>query len=140
MSPLPEGFAPHFRTSPVTAPWEPIYSRRSEGLVELGIILAAAHCNSRGFAHGGMIATLADNAMGLSYGMARTLRALNPAASSAITVSLSLDYAASAKVGQWLQVTPRVVKAGRSMGFVDALVTADGGIVARASATFLVVT
>ena len=54
----------------------------------------------------------------------------------AATVSLSLDYAASARLGQWMQITPRVIKAGRSMGFVDALVTGDGETIARASATF----
>ena len=140
MSPLPNGFEPHFRKSAVTDPWEPLYSRRSEGLVELGVMLAPAHCNSRGFVHGGVIATLADNAMGLSLGAARSeQRIVDEKPASALTISLSVDYAASAKVGQWLQITPRVVKAGRSMGFVDALVTADGSIVARASATFRVV-
>jgi acyl-coenzyme A thioesterase PaaI-like protein len=29
-----------------------------------------------------------------------------------------------------------VLRTGRSMGFADALVTADGAIIARASATF----
>jgi uncharacterized protein (TIGR00369 family) len=137
---LPEGFAVHFRKSAVTDPWEPIYSRRGEACVELGLLLSAAHCNSRGLVHGGVIAALADNAMGLSFVAARTASADEAApAPGAVTVSLSLDYAASARLGQWMQITPRVLKAGRSMGFVDALITADGAIIARASATFRVV-
>jgi hypothetical protein len=32
----PEGFLPHFKTSPVTAPWEPLFSRRGERAVEIG--------------------------------------------------------------------------------------------------------
>jgi uncharacterized protein (TIGR00369 family) len=137
---LPDGFEPHFRKSPVTEPWEPLYSRPGAEGIEIGLVIAAAHCNSRGFVHGGVIAALADNAMGLSYGVVRRRTGLDGAAySGAVTVSLALDYAASAKVGQWLQITPRVVKAGRSIGFVDALVTADGDIVARASATFRLV-
>jgi hypothetical protein len=31
-----------------------------------------------------------------------------------------------------------VLKTGKSMGFADALVTADGSVIARASATFRV--
>jgi acyl-coenzyme A thioesterase PaaI-like protein len=137
---LPDGFEPHFRKSPVTEPWEPLYSRPGAECIELGLIVAGAHCNSRGFVHGGVIAALADNAMGLSYGVVRRRAGVDSATySGAVTVSLGLDYAASAKVGQWLQITPRVLKAGRSIGFVDALVTADGDIVARASATFRLV-
>lgn len=136
---LPHGFEPHFRKSPVTEPWEPLYSRPSAEGVELGLVVAAAHCNSRGFVHGGVIAALADNAMGLSYGVVRRRIDDSATHSGAVTVSIGLDYAASAKVGQWLQITPRVIKAGRSIGFVDALVTADGDIVARASATFRLV-
>lgn len=132
LAPKP-GFTPHLRTSPLTDPWEPIYSRRNEDGVAIGLWLFAAHCNSRGFVHGGLIAALADNAMGLSY------VAFAPEASGAVTIGLQIDYAASAKIGQWLEVTPRILRAGRRVGFVDALVTADDILVARASATFMAI-
>jgi uncharacterized protein (TIGR00369 family) len=137
---IPEGFAPHFRKSPVTDPWEPLYSRRVDGRVEIGLVLAAGHCNSRGLVHGGVIAALADNAMGLSFHEARTL-ALGDAEAkgSAVTVSLSIDFLATARIGDWLQITPRVLKFAGSTGFVDALVTAGDQTVARASAVFRVV-
>ena len=125
-----EGFEPHFKTSPVTAPWEPLFSRRRERSIELGVWLREAHCNSRGFVHGGVIATLADNAMGLSC------VACHPGVKGALTVSLNVDYVATAKLGQWLQIAPRVLKAGSSLSFADALITADTEIIARASATF----
>jgi acyl-coenzyme A thioesterase PaaI-like protein len=41
-------------------------------------------------------------------------------------------------VGQWLQVTPSVLKAGASLCFAQAIVTADGRPCARANATFKV--
>jgi uncharacterized protein (TIGR00369 family) len=128
----PEGFAPHFRKSPVTDPWEPLFSRKLDGVIQIGLTIRAAHCNSRGLPHGGVIAALADNAMGLSCG--GTL----PSANGLVTVSLSVDYLGSAKLGQWLQVEPRVLRVATSMAFADALVTADGAIVARASASFRV--
>jgi uncharacterized protein (TIGR00369 family) len=128
----PQGFAPHFRKSPVTDPWEPLYSRRVEGVVQIGVTLRDVHCNSRGFVHGGVIAALADNAMGLSCGAGM------PSVQGLVTISLSVDYVGAAKVGQWMQVEPRVLRTGKSMGFADALITADGALIARASATFRV--
>src|SRR5580692_12932409 len=66
---IPEGFDPHFRKSPLTDPWEPLYSRKTTDAVIIGLRLAKPHTNSRGLIHGGLIATLADNAMGLSCGV-----------------------------------------------------------------------
>jgi uncharacterized protein (TIGR00369 family) len=104
---------------------------------ELGFRLAEAHCNSRGLLHGGVIAALADNAMGLSYGVVR--RKTHGDATGAVTVSLNVDYVSSAALGQWIAVRPHVVKAGRQMGFVEALILADDTVIARASATFRMV-
>lgn len=137
---VPEGFSPHFKQSRVTDPWEPLYSRILPDAVQIGVRLREDHCNSRGFVHGGVIATLADNAMGLSYWQVAKSGGERDGAPSrgAVTVSLNIDYVATAQLDQWLQVEPRVVRAGRSMGFVDALITADGATIARASATFRV--
>jgi uncharacterized protein (TIGR00369 family) len=126
----PDGFAAHFKSSPATAPWEPLFSRRGERSVELGLWLREAHCNSRGLLHGGVIAALADNAMGLSC------VACQPGTKGALTVSLNVDYVATAKLGQWLLIAPRVIKTGGTLGFADTLITADGEAIARASATF----
>ncbi len=129
----PEGFAPHYRKSPLTDPWEPLFSRRVDDCLQIGLRVADAHTNSRGFAHGGLVSALADNAMGLSCGLDLE------GAKGLLTVNLALDFLAVAKIGQWLQVEPSVVKRGRSLCFASALVTADGKPCARASATFQVV-
>jgi uncharacterized protein (TIGR00369 family) len=131
---VPEGFSRHFRQSPLTDPWEPLYSRRTDGAVVMGLVTAAAHTNSRGFVHGGLIAALADNAMGLTCG-----QKLN-GAPGLVTVNLVIDYLGSAQIGQWLQVTPAIVKMGASLCFAQAVVSADGQPCARANATFKVAT
>jgi uncharacterized protein (TIGR00369 family) len=138
---VPDGFERHFRTSRVTDPWEPIYSRKDPDAIVLGLRLAEAHCNSRGFAHGGVIATLSDNAMGLSLvHRSRTLPGAEAMlVNGAVTVNLAVDYLEAAKPGQWLQIESRVIRVGRSLGFVEALVTADGVTVARTNATFSLV-
>ncbi|CAN5652984.1 PaaI family thioesterase [soil metagenome] len=129
----PTGFEPHYRKSPLTDPWEPLYSRRSGGAVVLGLEVTAAHTNSRGFVHGGLISALADNAMGLSCG-----HRLGDGA-RLVTVNLTLDFLASAQVGQWLEFDTIFVKPGGSLCFAQAFVTADGDPCARANAVFKVV-
>jgi hypothetical protein len=67
---IPEGFEPHFRKSPFTDPWEPLYSKRTDKAVIIGLRLARPHTNARGNVHGGLISALADNAMGYSCAQA----------------------------------------------------------------------
>lgn len=129
----PTGFEPHYRKSPLTDPWEPLYSRKTDGAVVLGLEVTAAHTNSRGFVHGGLISALADNAMGLSCG------ARLGDGASLVTVNLTLDFLASAQVGQWLEFDTIFVKPGGSLCFAQAFVTADGDPCARANAVFKVV-
>jgi len=62
----PPGFCAHDRKSPLTDPWEPLFARKTDRAVVLGLRAGPAHANSRGFVHGGLIGALADNAMGLS--------------------------------------------------------------------------
>jgi uncharacterized protein (TIGR00369 family) len=128
----PEGFERHFRQSPLTAPWEPLYSKRTEKAVIIGLRLATPHTNSRGLIHGGLIAALSDNAMG--YSCAHVMGG----ASSLVTIGLALDFTGTAQVGQWLTVEPEVIKTGSTICFAQCLIKADGVIIARGNATFRV--
>jgi uncharacterized protein (TIGR00369 family) len=130
---IPHGFAPHFRKSPFTDPWEPLYSKRTENAVILGLRLARPHTNSRGLIHGGLIAALADNAMGYSCAQAIGWDF------SLVTISLSVDFTGSADIGQWLAVESEVIRTGGTLCFAQCLVKADDAVIARASGTFRVV-
>lgn len=129
---IPPGFERHYRQSPVTDPWEPIYSRKTDEAVILGLVAEAAHTNSRGFVHGGLISALADNAMGLSCSHRLG------GDTSLVTVNLTLDFLGSAQIGQWLEFTTEFVKSGGTLSFAQAFVTADGQPCARANAVFRV--
>lgn len=133
----PAGFEPHFRKSPLTDPWEPIFSRRTEDRVIVGLFAREPHTNSRGMVHGGIIAALADNAMGLSCVQSMTAHGRTPAG-GLVTISMAIDYVGAAKLGQWLAVDTQYVKAGRTLCFAQAFVTADGEVIARADARFKV--
>ncbi len=128
---IPPDFQLHFRKSPVTDPWEPLYSQRRADGIDLLFEVSQSHCNSRGFLHGGVIAALCDNVMGLSLGAV-----LNNAQANIVTISLSLDYIGSAKIGDAALIEPRVIRAGGSIGFCDALVKCGDKIIARANAAF----
>jgi uncharacterized protein (TIGR00369 family) len=130
---IPEGFEPHFRKSPLTDPWEPLYSKRTDKAVIIGLRLAKPHTNARGLIHGGLIAALADNAMGLSCGQQLG------GTSSLVTIGLSVDFVGSATIGQWLTVESDVIRTGSTICFAQSLVKADDVTIARANATFRVV-
>jgi uncharacterized protein (TIGR00369 family) len=130
---IPAGFEPHFRKSPFTDPWEPLYSKKTNEAVSMGLWLAKPHTNARGLIHGGLIASLADNAMGYSCAQATGWT------TSFVTVSLAVDFVGSAQIGQWLVVECEVIKTGKTICFAQCLINAGDAVIARANGTFRVV-
>ncbi|MGY4826992.1 PaaI family thioesterase [Sphaerotilaceae bacterium SBD11-9] len=132
---MPASYQRHTRRSPLTDPWEPLFAREAGGAVQLALVVREAHCNSRGFAHGGLVSSLADNAMGLTVGCVARTRPDNEKA-SAVTVALALDFIDSAQVGECLEFHPQVLKLGRTLAFAECRVVCGERLVARANATF----
>ncbi|MEM9358935.1 MAG: PaaI family thioesterase [Pseudomonadota bacterium] len=130
MSDVPNGFALHARQSPAIQSWQPIYAKVTESSYRLGCWIGQAHCNSRGFLHGGVIATLADNAMGLTYGLGLG------SPDGIVTLKLDVDYLASGRMDDWLEIRPCLIRGGKTIGFVDADVFSEDLRIARASAIF----
>ena len=137
---MPAGYRRHARRSPLTDPWEPLFAREIAGAVQLALELREAHCNSRGFAHGGLIATLADNAMGMSAVRQALQRSqakeVSAKKASAVTVTLALDFIDTAQVSDCIEFHPAVLKLGRTLAFVDCRVICGERLIARGSATF----
>ena len=130
---IPQGFERHTRRSPLTEPWEPLYTKRTADAVIIGLRLAKPHTNARGLIHGGLIATLADNAMGHSCA------ARIDGTPSLVTIGLTVDFIGTAQVGQWLAIEPEVIKTGSTICFAQCLVKADDVVIARANGTCRVV-
>jgi uncharacterized protein (TIGR00369 family) len=130
---IPAGFEPHLRKSPFTESMGPLYSKKTDKAVVIGVRLTKAHTNGRGYVHGGLIATLADNAMGYSCAQAMGWK------NSLVTVSLAVDYVGAAELGQWLAVESDVIKTGSTICFVQSLIKANDAVIARANGTFRVV-
>ena len=128
----PDGFQPLFRTSPVLELIGPLYGRGEGANLEIGLRVEEKHCNARGTVHGGILATLADVALG--YAMAFSTRP----PTGAVTANLSLDFAGTAKVGDWLQTSVDIQKQGSLLAFANCYITSGGERIVRASAVFLV--
>jgi uncharacterized protein (TIGR00369 family) len=102
------------------------------GRVEAELELADKHLQQRGFAHGGLIATLAD----LVAGFAAVT--LVPDNFGVVTADLRVSYLHPG-VGQRLKAIGWVLKAGRRLHFCEAEVWCDELLIAKASATMAVV-
>jgi acyl-coenzyme A thioesterase 13 len=129
---VPAGFEPSGRTGPFLDLIGPVYTRTGERGVLLGLRARGEHCNARGFVHGAVLAGLLDVVCG------RNCRALAPSSPNLLTVSLTVDYVASARDGDWLEASATVTRAGRRLAFADGRVEVAGKPVAKASAVFAV--
>jgi acyl-CoA thioesterase len=104
----------------------------SPGAVTLALDLEEHHRNVQGFAHGGVIATMADAAMGLSV---RT--AINPGRRH-VTIELGVHYLRPVTTGT-ITASGEAVRVGSEIAYAEALVRDTGGRdLARASGTYSV--
>jgi uncharacterized protein (TIGR00369 family) len=129
---LPAGFAPIFRTSPFLETIGPLYSAGSGASLVIGIRVQEKHTNARGTLHGGVLASIADIALG--YGLATS----TSPPTSMVTANLSVDFAGSAQIGDWIETTLDVQKIGSRMAFANVYFSVAGERIARASGVFLV--
>ncbi len=127
---IPPGFKLLQRSSPFSALVGPLYTSGEGARRMIGLLAEDKHCNSRGIVHGGLLATLADLALGY------TIAYLSEPPRSAVTASLTIDYVGSAKVGDWLEVRTDVQKSGGRLTFANCYVHVGEARIVRASAVF----
>lgn len=129
---IPDDFEPLFRSSPFLELIGPIYNARREGGLVLGWQAQEKHCNARGSVHGGVFSSIADVALGYSAAFASE----NPV--PMVTASLTLDYAGSAKLGDWIEVTTDVQHVGGRLAYANCYFSVGDKRIVRASAVFSV--
>jgi uncharacterized protein (TIGR00369 family) len=131
MSEAPAGFEPSRRTSPFLDLIGPVYTRAGEGAVLLGLRARTEHLNTRGFVHGAILAALLDVVCGRNCAVRAGLPGL-------VTVSLTVDFVAAARDGDWLEASATVTRVGRRLAFAHGRVEAQGKPVATANGVFAV--
>ncbi|TIH11050.1 PaaI family thioesterase [Pseudomonas leptonychotis] len=134
MSIIPAGFTPLFRSSPFLDLLGPIYNQRSDTGLVIGLRAEEKHCNARGLVHGGVLSSLADVALGYNSAFAQE------PPTPIVTSSLTIDYAGTAKLGDWITLETDVQKVGKSLAFANCYVVVESVRIARASAVFSVIT
>ena len=129
---IPEGFKPRSFGDGFIGVNGPLYLKKLEDGVLLGFRVEPRHCNPMGICHGGMIATFCDMLLPISahYLSKDLARRFLP------TINLQVDYLAASKLGAWVQGQAQLLRATRSMVFMQGVVTADGENVARVSGIF----
>src|ERR1051325_3015213 len=89
----------------------PLWEKRGdEGLI-LGLLTRAMHCNRRGVVHGGMLMTFADQALGLAAWEAN-------GGSPQATIQLDTHFIAAVSVGEFVEAQTRVTRKTRSLLFM----------------------
>ena len=110
----------------------PVYSRRVDegGGVVIALRVSERHLNIQGITHGGMLATLADGALGINIAMARERR------SAQVTVSLTADFLSGGRLGDWLEAHTTITRMGQRMAYASCDLKVGMRHVLRSSGVF----
>jgi uncharacterized protein (TIGR00369 family) len=112
----------------------PMFTRYSGGRLTFGFRVLEKHVNAAQIAHGGMLFTLMDMQMGLGASVDTGVPGF------VVTVNLTTDFLAPARIGQWVQAESRIVKQTRSLIFSDGTLQVDGEIILRANSVLKAMT
>lgn len=91
----------------------PIWRNDDNGKARFGFTVAPKHLNRSGNLHGGMLMTLADQAMAMA---ARQITGNKRHA----TIELNIQFVDGVKLGEFVVALPEVVRATRSVVFMQA--------------------
>ena len=110
----------------------PFYAKRAGRELSLGLRIEQRHLNSRGTCHGGLLATLADIALGYACVAANE----DGQSRNFVTIDLAVEYLAATQAGDWLYSEVRVMNADTRTAAAAGHLLVDGRPVARISANF----
>jgi len=110
----------------------PFYAKREGRELSLGLRIEQRHLNSRGSCHGGLLATLADIALGYACVAASE----DGQSRNFVTIDLAVEYLAATQAGDWLYSEVKVMNADTRTAAAAGHLLVDGRPVARISANF----
>ncbi|WP_238366912.1 PaaI family thioesterase [Mesobacterium pallidum] len=109
----------------------PFFGKMEDGHMILAFRCAERHVNGRGVCHGGMMASLADQA---AYAVRVSGGVVDH---SLVTVSLTIEFLRPVDRGDWVEVRTRANKHGRTLHFAQFTGTVGDRAVLQASAVFM---
>jgi acyl-coenzyme A thioesterase 13 len=126
----PEHYLPWAYPSPMLAAIGG-FRQHPDDPLRMGFLVEGAKLNARGILHAGVIATIADVAIGHALGSTTT------PPTRAVTVNLSCQLLGVARHGDWVDVTVDPTRLGRRLGAGSATFTTGDRLVATATALFI---
>jgi uncharacterized protein (TIGR00369 family) len=127
---VPQGFKAIDRGGPFLRSLGPLYLKKDGERAIVGFRIEERHLNTRGIAHGGMLVTLADSALGIVLSMSLT------PPQPMVTVNLSTDFADSAHLGDWVEAHVDIQKVGVRLAFANCYLRVGDRRILRASGVF----
>lgn len=127
---IPQGFEHLDRGSPFVGLLGPIFHKTLEGRHVIGIRIEHKHTNVKGIAHGGMLVTLADTALGIALSL--ETNGTRPM----VTANLSTDFLDAAHPGDWVEAHVDIQRIGARLAFASCHLMVDGKRILRASGVF----
>ena len=114
------------RPSGFTALIGPIWKKVEDGRPRFAFTVEAKHDNTAHRAHGGMVMAFADEAMGLAVFHHK------PDAQH-LTVSFTTQFIDGARIGEFVEIEPEVVRSTRSLAFMEGRVHVGDRIIGTCS-------
>jgi len=124
----PEGFLWEKGRGPFASHIGPFYIKPTDDGFCRGFRVRDYHLNSHGIAHGGLLMTFADGLMGATVWRSTKARS--------VTMRMTTDILAMVRPNEWVEGTSHVVRATRSVAFVEAEISSGSRKVLTASAVF----
>jgi acyl-coenzyme A thioesterase PaaI-like protein len=109
----------------------PFWRRTVDGITRYGLPLTEKHRNPGGAIDDGVLSTLLDVSCGIAASQAQGEH-------KQATVSLSVQFIAPVKVGEFITVEPQVVKTVPPLVFMQGTLKVDGDVRAIAHGTWKV--
>jgi acyl-coenzyme A thioesterase PaaI-like protein len=104
----------------------PLWQRQNGDAVDHAIVAQRKHKNRRGFVQGGLLMTL---------GMAARI---GSGVSAVVTIQMDTHFIDAAKIGELLISRPRIVRATKTLIFMNTELSVDDRCVAMANGVFKV--
>lgn len=129
---VPEGFQKLDVPDDFVALAGPLWFKVEDDGLRVGLPLEKRHGNPMGWAHGGLLVTVADMVMGLGSGFATGIRWPHP------TISLTSEFVRGARLGLWLEGKARIARRTVNFCFASCDLICNGEIVLVSTGVFKV--
>ncbi len=129
---VPAGFRPIAIGGEFLKTVGPMFGRWDGERVRLGFRVEPRHGNIARNSHGGMLATFAD----MQMAVVTHYQCAEIAGHSFPTISMTTDFVAPAPMGAWVEGTADVIRATKTLVFIQGTATVEGAKILRFSGVY----